>query len=200
MTGFDETEDSGSPEPDGRVRAAPHRPRHPTVVPESTHRIERARRGQMARRITLTLILVFVVLGLVGAFGYRQGHQRAAAAGYEVDLGHPAVTRGGLPASWTLTVRRTDGGPLDGTIAVTTTAAYFGSFDHNVLDPEPDRTWQDDETLQWEFDADGDADSLSVSIDLRTQPNARWPQDATTTVEVDGERVAALDYRTWILP
>ena len=185
MTGFEDIEGSGP---------------QPTVDPDNTHGIEQARRGRIVRRIAVTGTLAFVVLGLLGVFGYRQDHQRATAAGYEVDLGHPSVTRGGLPASWTLTVRRTDGGPLDGTIAVTTTASYFGSFDHNVLDPPPDRTWQDDETLQWEFDADGDADSLSVSIDLRTQPNARWRHDATTTVEVDGVRIAELDYRTWVMP
>lgn len=161
------------------------------------HRL--AVRGRRVPRATVAVLVAFVGAGLLGGLGYRSASQDVTQRSVRVVLERPAVTRGGLPTRWRLTVATTDGTPLDGPVVVETTSAYFDLFDHNDLVPEPDATWQGSGTTLWEYRPDGEP-SLEVSLDVRTQPDVRWRRSALTTVVVGGERVAELEYHTWVLP
>lgn len=170
----------------------------PTVDVARFQSIEQGRRGRLARRLVVGALAVFLLLGVFGVWGTRQAHRTASADGYEVRLSYPQVTRGGLPTSWAVDIRRLDGRGLP-PVELTTTAVYFDAFDHNELAPTPDRFSQTDVARTWEYDATDD-DELHVELDVRTQPNARWFHDATTTVVVEGVTVASFDYRTFAMP
>lgn len=169
-----------------------------TVEPDDFQSIGAGRRGRLLRRLVIGAFAVFLLLGLCGVWGTRQAHRTVSADGYEVRLSYPRVTRGGLAVSWSIEVRRLDGQSLPA-VELSTTGAYFDTFDHNDLSPTPDRLSQTDVLRTWEYDPSDD-DVLHVDLDVRTQPNARWFHDATTTVVVDGVTVATLDYRTFAMP
>ena len=155
--------------------------------------------GRWGRRAAITALVAFVAVGLLGGLGYRERTARGGNGAVEAVLVYPAVTRGGLPASWSLTIRSRDDDPIGGEVMVATSDDYFGTFDHNDLVPAPDRAWQTADATRWEYDVDGDAE-LRITLDVRTQPDARWPRRATTVVEIDGAVVASFHYRTWVLP
>lgn len=153
------------------------------------------------RRLTIAALAAIVGAGLFGFLGYRTGTTTAsveAADGtFELSLRYPQRTRGGLPSHWALTIERTDGQPLP-TLEVATTATYLDLFDFNALTPEPDAITQHDD-VTWTFEPSGDA-AITIVLDVRTQPGRRFAHDATTTVTADGETIATLAYRTWVIP
>ena len=114
-------------------------------------------------------------------------------------LERPAVTRGGLPTHWALPIRSTDGLELGRQMTIQTLRECFDLLDHNDLVPAPDRVWQTETLVGWEFALEG-ADEATVTLDVRTQPDARWLHDATTTVRIDGAVAATFEYRTMVLP
>lgn len=147
----------------------------------------------------MAVLGAFVVAGLTGALGDRSATLHTSHARFDVDLEHAAVTRGGLPTSWRLHVTTVDGAPIGGVVSVETTAEYLTTFDRNAITPEPDAGWQTDTTTTWDFDAASEPE-LTVILDIRTQPDARWRRAAMTTVRVAGVEVARFDYATWVLP
>ncbi len=184
---------SGQPTDDDNV--------HPTLFAEDTQTIAQARRDRLVRRIVIAALGLFVLAGLLGVFGYRQGEQHArtqtATGDYDVTLSYPTQTRGGLPARWQLTIERADDASLP-ELEVRTTASYLDLFDFNSLTPDPDVIEQSDDVV-WTF-APSDRPATTLVLDVRTQPGSRWTRDATTTVLADGEVVAAFDYRTTAIP
>lgn len=171
----------------------------PTADPDTTQSHDEAARGRLVRRIVLGCFTVFVALGLMGVFGYRQGTTTSEAHGLRVEVEHPAVTRGGLPASWQLLITTTDGTPLPGVVEVDSDPRWFALFDVNGIEPSPVEAEQDEDHLVWRFDTFG-RDQLVVSLDVRTQPDARWGRDGRTTVRVGDEPPVEVTYRTWVSP
>ena len=108
-----------------------------TVVPDQFQSIGDGRRGRSGRRLVVGCLAAFLFLGVLGIWGTRQNHRSVRAAGYEVQLSHPGVTRGGLPSSWAIDIQRLDGSSLPA-VEISTTTAYFDIFDHNELVPTPD--------------------------------------------------------------
>lgn len=170
----------------------------PTLDTAEVQTVAAARRGRVVRRGVAALLAVFVLIGASGWLGYRQTSVVQAGEDFDVELSYPQVTRGGLPSSWTLTVVRRDGAPL-GDVAVSTSQQYFDLFDRNGLDPEPDAVSQTDRDLTWVYRT-VDTPSLTVSLDVRTQPDARWRYAASTAITVDGVTIAEFDYRTTVVP
>jgi hypothetical protein len=193
----------GAAEPPGDD-ASPQEPAsdagRPTVVTEDAQTLRQARRDRLVRRVVIVGLAAFVVAGLLGTFGSRQADQRTrtetSSGEFDVELSHPARTRGGLPTRWKLTITRDDGTLPE--LEVRTTATYLDLFDFNSLTPEPDSVDQGDEIV-WTFAASDQA-TTTIVLDVRTQPGSRWVHDATTEVVVDDEVVARFDYETAVLP
>lgn len=190
--------------PSGYAQSVSNGPTAPSVTtstldPDEGRRHRRDLAGAWGRRATIGVLVVFVALGLLGEFGYRQTTLEASQDGFEVQLSHPARARGGQPATWRLTVARSDGSPLAGPVVITTTSEYLDTFDFNNLTPQPDRMWQSRGSTQWEYDT-ADETELVVTLDVRTEPDARWKHQASTVVDVGGHVVAELRYSTWVLP
>ncbi|MGQ0519530.1 MAG: hypothetical protein ACT4PX_00080 [Actinomycetota bacterium] len=156
------------------------------------------RRARMARRAFLTFVAVFVALGAVGVFGVRTGTARSSGGGYTVEVRYPEVARPGLSVPWSVTVHRRGG--FDGPITLASTASYFDLFDENSLDPDPSSSTSDGERVLWEFETPDAGDTVEVSLDTRMGPNVQWGARGETAVLVDGEPVASVAYRTWVMP
>jgi len=169
-----------------------------TLQPSDTHQVENARRGRLVRRVAIVLIAAFVAAGVFGVFGYRQGTTAAHTADYDIDLDYPSVTRAGLPAHWAIEVVRRDGDAI-GPVEIRTSANYLDLFDHNDLVPSPDSITQSIADVAWTYDR-VDSSTLLVTLDIRTQPNARWRYPATTEVVIDDDVVATFHYRTTVAP
>ena len=79
----------------------------PTADPDTTQSHDEAARGRLVRRIVLGCFTVFVALGLMGVFGYRQGTTTSEAHGLRVEVEHSTGTE--IRQAETL-VRREPGG------------------------------------------------------------------------------------------
>lgn len=169
-----------------------------TLEPSETHHLEGARRGRVVRRVAVVAIAAFVLAGIFGVFGYRQGTTEAHTDDLDIELSYPSVTRAGLPAHWELEIRHRNGAAI-GPVEIRTSADYLDAFDHNDLVPTPDSVGQTASTVVWTYDR-VDTPTLEITLDIRTQPNARWRHPATTEVFVGGTVVATFDYRTTVAP
>lgn len=189
------------------VRSAPDtnpRARGDSTDPPSTHvsstefqSLASARRGRVVRRISVTVIAIFVVAGVFGVWGPRTARTTASSGPVAVALEHASVTRGGLPAPWALTITRTDGAAL-GDVTVVVDRELFTIFDHNDLVPPPDTVGQDEQSTTWTFD-DVTGDELFVELDVRTQPGVRWRQRFTTVVTA-ADTTVELEASVWVMP
>ena len=146
------------------------------------------------------LLLAFVVAGMVGVFGYRQGTTSVEAGSYSLEVSYPRVTRPGVPSNWELRIRRIDGEPLPAVIEVVSDASYFDIFDENGLDPDPARSWQEADQLLWQFEPPDGSTGLVVKFDARLQPNIHWSRSGSSTVRVGGDDVATVSYSTRVVP
>lgn len=169
-----------------------------TLQPGETHQIEGARRGRVVRRITVAGIAAFVLAGMFGVFGYRQSTTAAHTGDFDIELSYPSVTRAGLPSHWELDIHRRGDAPI-GALEIRTSADYLDAFDHNDLVPTPDSVEQTATDVIWTYER-VESPTLAVTLDIRTQPNARWRHPASTQVVIDGDVVATFDYRTTVAP
>jgi hypothetical protein len=171
-----------------------------TVLDAETQSRAEAARGRIARRIAVGAMLVFVVAGVAGLFGYRQGSVASTAGSYRLTVEYPRITRGGLASEWFLLFERVDGEPLAPSIDIRSDASYFVLFDENGLRPDPAEVWQDGDQLVWTFEPPPGSTSLEVSFDARLQPNARGWRSGSTAVVIDDQTVADVDYTTVMFP
>lgn len=171
-----------------------------TVDVSSMQSTDGARRGRWARRVVITATTLFVLAGLLNLFGQKDRTSTSVTDAWELSVRHASVSRGGLASNWSLELHRLDGEDLPEEIEVRSTADYFSIYDENGLDPEPDSSWVDGDDLVWTFRPPPDSASLTIDLDARLQPNARWRHEGRTTVVVDGEPVISVDYQTWAVP
>ena len=162
--------------------------------------IETTGQGRVAvwcRRGFVSVLLLFVLAGLLGLLGVRTGTARSEIAGWSVAVEHAAVARSGLDVPWQVTVTHPGGFGDELTLAVT--GDYFEIFESQGFDPEPADETRDGGTLYLTFQAPP-GDTFVLAYDAYVQPSAQLGRDGSVAVLVDGERVAATDFRTRLLP
>jgi hypothetical protein len=159
--------------------------------------IDRVRRARNERRVLLALLAALVLAGAAGLLGGRTSTVSASAAGYELSVSYPAVSRPGLAIRWMVVVRHPGGfaKPID----IATTSAYFNLFDFNNLDPMPSGAVTDAERSIWTFDPPP-GDILRVTMDARLEPARQSGNGATTSILVEGLPVVSVSYRTAVMP
>ncbi len=160
--------------------------------------LHRARRGRAIRRVFISLLVVFLLLGVVGFFGVRSARVAASGGGYDLAVDYARVTRPGLAAPWKVTIRHPGG--FDGSVKLSATSHYLTMFDQNNLEPEPQSTTTDGERVIWEFDVPEGSDTLEISLDASTSPNARWRFSGLTAVLEDEAAVVHVQYTTMVMP
>lgn len=159
--------------------------------------LHRSRRARTIRRVFMSLLAVFLVLGLSGSLGVRTRTVTAQGGDYELTLTYGHVSRPGLPTPWSFEVRRPGG--FAGPITVMTSSKYLDLFDENGFDPAPAGTTATPEAVIWEFEPPP-GDTLAVSLDARIEPSVQWGRWGETSVLEDGKPVVTARYRTWVLP
>jgi hypothetical protein len=158
---------------------------------------QRLRRYRGGRRIMLTALAVFVLLGAATVFGAKTSTVSASGGGYDLSVLYPAVTRPGLAIRWIVTVHRTGG--FDGPIDVAVTSRYLDLFDFNNLDALPSGTRTSGSFTVWTFDPP-DGDRLVVAFDGRLEPAQQWGKPATVAVLDHGHAVVSVRYSTRVMP
>ena len=173
--------------------AASGLPTRPDPLP-----IARLRRQRASRRVGLTAVALFVVVGLVNFLGVWVRTARASSDGVTLEVSYAAVTRSGLETPWTAVVRSADG--FDGPITIATSAAYFERFDFNQWYPEPSSTTVRDDVLLLSFEPPAGGRELTVRFDGRASPSFGLGSRATTALETDGLPPLSVEYRTVVMP
>lgn len=79
-------------------------------------------------------------------------------------------------------------------------SSYLAMFDENGLDPEPVSSFQSAQWTLWTFEVPDGAQILEVTLDARLEPAVQWGRDSTVTVEVGGEEMVTVGFRTWVMP
>jgi hypothetical protein len=171
-------------------------------VPSSTlHGVsteKKERRAAWGRRGFLSLMLVFVLLGLFGFLGMRDQTVSASGGGYQLQLRYAAIARAGEDVPWQLTV--THPGGFTGPVTIETTSAYFDIFESQGITPQPSKetagaTWD-----RMTFDPP-DGDTLVIGLDIYIQPASQQGRSGSARVlGPDGTPLANVDFRTRLLP
>jgi len=156
------------------------------------------RRARGVRRALLCFFGAFLLLGMLGVFGVREGTVRAEGGGFTLVVHYPRVTRPGHAVPLRFEIHKV-GGFGDQPITISTTAKYFDLFDENAIDPSPSAETATGEDLIWEFDPPP-GDVMLISTDTRTGPN-RWAgSSAKTAILVEGFPVVSVTYDTRVMP
>lgn len=157
------------------------------------------RRSVFYRRVFAVAIAAFVIAGAANTFGVRHAEVAAEAEGYELTVKYGEASRPGLATLWEVEVRHRGG--FDGPITLATTASYFGAFDENGLDPDPDKAYGEGERIIWEFEPP-EGDVFSLSFDARIEPAQQLVTFPARTALLDekGDEIVAVSYETRIWP
>ena len=171
-----------------------------TIDLSSMQSKDAVRRGRMVRRAVITVVVLFVLAGLLNVFGHKDRTSTAITDHWHLSVTHASVSRGGLASNWSLELRRLDGEDLPEELEVRSRADYFAIYDENGLDPEPESSWVDGDDLVWTYRPPPDSASLVIDFDARLQPNARWRHPGRTTIVVAEDPVVSVGYETWAVP
>ena len=159
--------------------------------------MSRLRRARAARRVLITLLVIFLAAAAFNTFGVRTRTVTSASGGYELTVEYASVTRPGLATPWSVEVRQPGG--FDGPIVIEVSSGYLDMFDENGLDPDPSKATARPGHVQWEFEPP-DGDTLSVSFDARIEPARQWGRAGSVRVIEDGRAVTTARFRTWVMP
>ncbi len=155
-----------------------------------------SRRSRRWRRLTITLLGLFVLAALTQQLGVRTDTVSGNSGDLSVTITYADRGRGALAASYKIDVERPGG--FDGEIEVRTTQTYLEIFDDNGFEPDPDTTTTEGGYVVWTFDPPPGSE-LNIILDARIEPGVFGRERGTTTVSADGE-VVTLDYTTWVAP
>ena len=162
--------------------------------------LDRLGRARAGRRAFFVAITIFLALGALGAYGVKTSTIDATGGGYELSVDYSSRTRSGLATPFKIEVRRPGGFRRD-TLELATTSAYFDIFDQNSIEPEPTESMDDGERVVWTFQVPPEAETLSVTLDVRIEPGVQLTTArGTTSVLEEGAEVTSVDYRTFVLP
>jgi len=173
-------------------------PRTPTA-PKGTD-IEKLRRSRLVRRLFITGLVVFLVLGMLNVFGVRTREKSASGGGIELTVRYSTVSRPGLATPWSVEVTQPGGFPDGVTLAVT--SSYFDGFDENGLDPAPEEETNDGERTIWRFGSSA-GDTLTVSFDARIEPGvqlARLKGSVSVLAGPSSPPAVTVDFATLVMP
>lgn len=151
------------------------------------------------RRLFALAIIAFLVAGAANMFGVRHEEVSSEAGGYEMTLTYGAASRPGLATLWEVEIRHSGG--FDSPITLATTASYFGAFDENGLDPDPDKAYGEGDLIVWEFEPP-EGDVFSLSFDARIEPGQQLVTFPARTALLDekGDEIVAVVYETRVWP
>jgi hypothetical protein len=155
-------------------------------------------RKAWGRRAVVAVLLLVVVAGATGWLGVHTSTVRASGGGYGLAVDYPRVARAGWDTPWTVTV--TASGPFPEEITLAVTADWFDLFESQGLSPEPSEEYSDGTMEYFVLSTPPEARTMTFDFDAYVQPTAQLGAPADVWLIIDGQRVATLDYRTWLVP
>lgn len=151
------------------------------------------------RGSVVALLVIVVGLGATGWLGVRSATVEETGGGYTLGVEYPMIARAGLDVPWTVTITAPpDGFPDEITVAVT--SDWFDLFETQGFSPEPTEETTDDRFDYMTLSTPDTGTTMTFSYDTFVQPAAQLGASAEVWLIVDDERVASVDYRTWLLP
>ncbi len=147
--------------------------------------------------MVLVGLFLFVLAGLLNLLGVRMATVSQEAGGYELLVRYPIIGRPGLGMSWQIEVTRQGG--FDGPVELAVDSRYFAIFDENGLDPSPDSETPAGDMVIWMFDQP-EGDRLVVDFDARFAPTWSLTEEGRVELRDGDEVLAAVGFRTWIMP
>jgi hypothetical protein len=162
--------------------------------------MRRIRAARWARRGFFVLICGIVAAALLGFLGNRADDVDASGGGFELVVSYPRITRPGLPVDITIEIRRPGG--FRGAVTVAMTSDYLEIFDENGLDPDPIGATTTADDVRWQFQTPLDSDTMSVSLDIRVQPDVelRRAKGSVAVLDDDGRPLVSVPIETIVLP
>ena len=149
-------------------------------------------------RAGLLLLALIVLAGAVGLLGPRTGETSASAAGYQLDVTYPAISRAGEPAP--LHVRVESAAGFDGPIQLALCDDLFDDLDFQSWYPSPSAETGDTSELLYEFDPP-DGNVFEVSLDARAAPGQFGEvEDCSVKVLDDDAEVVSVSFNSWRMP
>lgn len=159
---------------------------------------EHVRRARNLRRVGIVLLTIMVAFGAVGLLGPKAGDVSSSGGGYQLDVHYAQVTRSGLPAPLSITVRHPGGFP--GPITLALDQDLFDRFDFQNWYPNPSAETAGPARLEYEFDPPS-GEAFELTLDVRVGP-VQPPSVHRYWVAVveDGVPVVRVDFRMGVLP
>ena len=154
------------------------------------------RRGLVGRRLFLGALVIFVAAGMVGLLGVHSATVEGSDGPVSASVRFGRIGRGGVAVPYAINV--TSVGGFTGPIEITVDQSYLDLFDHNGIEPGPDATTSDGETITWTFDPPPGPD-FTVTLDVRIGPSVQWGRTGHTVVEAEGRRIE-LSHHSWVMP
>jgi hypothetical protein len=157
------------------------------------------RRARNWRRAGLSVLLLFVVAGLVGLFGVRSATTTARGAGYTLAVHHAQVVRAGVAISFHVEV--THPGGFGGPVRLAISSDLFERFDFQNFYPNPSKETADSRYVYYEFDPPS-GDSFRLSLDARTAPDQNGSTEVYRTRLLDSSDrpLVSVRFRMWVAP
>ncbi len=157
------------------------------------------RRARDLRRVGLTLLVVFVLLGATGLFGTRTAKASASGGGFEVTVTYPSTSRPGHAVKYEVQVRKA-GGFAGEPLRMRFAADYFDLFDENGFSPDPEASTADADYDRYEF-LPPPGEVFTISVDTRVEPAVQRGRSGDVAVlDGGGNPVVTVSYRTRIWP
>ena len=157
----------------------------------------RLRRARSLRRLSLALLVAFVVAGALSLLGGRSSTVEARGGGYELRVTYETVSRPGRDANWTVEIRHPGG--FTGPIRLATSSSYLDLFDQSQVWPDPRSSTREGGRTIWEFDPP-DADVLQVTLDAQFEQESMGRHRGLTAILEGGAEAAEVGYRSVVLP
>jgi hypothetical protein len=168
-----------------------------TKTPPDDVGVEQSRRGRLARRLGMAVLVGIVVAALTGTLGVKTRTVSARGDGYTMTVTFPSRARPGLPIRWA--VHLTHEGGFKGPITIGTTADYFHAFDFNNIDPNVSSEKTQGDLLLMTFDQPAGS-TLYAVLDALVESGRQHGTTARTVLFRDGRPLLTVSYSTTILP
>ena len=159
----------------------------------------RLRRARTLRRLGLTALALFVLAGVTGLLGTHTSETAVSAAGYELTVTYPRISRPGHAVRVQVEVRK-EGGFQDEPVYLRYSTAYFEMFDENAFTPQPESETAGPGWTEDEF-SPPDGDTLVMTVDTRVEPARQRGEDGqVSVVDDDGVVLVTASFSTFIWP
>jgi hypothetical protein len=149
------------------------------------------------RRAGLAVLAVVVVAGAFGLFGVHSRTVTRHGGGYTLSVTYPQTARAGLDVPWRAIANHAGGFPKGLTLAVSTD--YFRMFETQGFYPNPDSQTNDGTYVYFSYDQ-ASSDQFVLDYDAYIQPASQIGKKAVVELIVNGDVVAKVSLRTWLVP